>query len=430
MNEPDLNLIHRYLDGALSANELAELEARVNSDRMFADSLAQAARLEADLAALLREDASARDMTSFMQQVETASRPQPANRTSPDRGRKVRTLAWSGVAAALLIAFGTWAIWRSEQIQDNDRPAIAEGPHEVISGEVVTDGASAARIPDGSSIRVDNASPAVIRLADGSEAELRPQARAVLHGHRNDVRQVIELLEGSATFRVTKGMGQFRVETEVGSVTALGTEFTVELIPDKPPSGARPNRRDDALHVAVASGIVEVEYGRHKFLLAGGEEDVFRDDREPRPPRQATERFAAIDLPGGQLRTTTGNENPRESTHRMSAESAIQIDGQPAVPGDLKPRMRVRLTFSEGGQVVAIDAFGPTISGVVRSLEETQNRIVLAGRPREDGSSSDRSFHMLPGLTTDVQPGDRVRLQLSADESKVIRVERDVRHEE
>ncbi len=430
MNDPDHNLIHKYLDGALSAAELAELEASVNSDPEFADRFAQAARLDSDLAALLREDASARSITSRMRQIERDNCPEPALQSSPDGSRNMRIVAWSSVAAALVIAIGTWAIWRSAQSPNNDRPAIAEGPHEVISGEVVADGATAVRLRDGSSIRVDDTGPAVIRLADGSEAELGPQARAVLYGRRDNVRQVVQLLEGSATFRVTKGMGQFRVETEVGSVTALGTEFAVELIPDDPPPGARPNRRDDVLHVSVASGIVEVEYGRHKFLLAGGEEDDFRDDREPRPPRQATEQFASIDLSGGQLHTTTGNEQPQAITHRIAEESSIRIDGEPAAAAELQPKMRVRLMFSEGGQVVAIDAYGSTITGVVRSVDNARNRIVLVGRPREDGSSGDRAYDMLPSLTADVQPGEKVRLQLSARGSRVIRIEPDVRREE
>lgn len=430
MKESDRNLIHKYLDGALTPAEMAELDSYLRCDREFAEAFAQAARLEAALNKLLLETASARDITSFMQQVEAARHPERETRVAARRRFNTRTLVFGSVAAGLLIALGSWAIFHSGRLEDNGPPAIVAGPHEVISGEVVNDGVAAVRLSDGSSIRVDNKNPAVIRLADGSEAEIRPHARAVLHGRRNDVRQVVELLQGAATFRVTKGSGQFRVQTELGTVTALGTEFTVELIPDDPQPGARPNRRPDALHVIVASGIVEVEYGRHKLLLAGGEEEIFRDDREPQPPRQTTARLAAIDLSGGQLRTTTGNENPRESLHRIAGESAIRIDGKSASADDLRPKMQVRLTFSAGGQVVALEAFGPTIRGVVRSLNKARNQIVLAGRPREDGGSSDHAYELLPGLQVDVQAGEKVRLQLSADHSKVMLVERDIRHEE
>lgn len=431
MNHPDQNLIHKYLDRSLSVDEQAELESRINSGSEFADRFAQATRLDADLAAMMREDASARNIISLVRELESDQSPKSTRRLSAHGIGSMSTLTWTAVVAALvMIAMGAWLIWQSASGPNIGRPVVAEGPHKVISGEVVTDGARSMGLHDGRSIRVGDSSPAVIQLADGSVAELRSQARAVLHGRRDNIRQVVQLLEGSANFRVTKGMGQFRVDTEVGSVTALGTEFTVELVPDDPRPGARPNRRYDALHVSVSSGIVEVEYGRHKFLLASGEEDIFRDDREPRPPRQATRRFASIDFSRGQLNTTTGNEQPQPSMHPLAEESAIRIDGKPATPSDLRPKMRVKLTFSEGGQVVAIDAFGPTISGLVRSVDNERNRIALAGRKREDGSSGDRVYDMLPGLAADLQPGEKVRLQLSTDESRIIRIERNVQLEE
>jgi len=62
-------------------------------------------------------------------------------------------------------------------------------------------------------------------------------------------------------------------------------------------------------------------------------------------------------------------------------------------------------------------------------VEHSQNQIVLVGRPREDGSSGDQAYSLLPGLKVDSQPGENVRLQLSADESQVIRVESDERRE-
>jgi ferric-dicitrate binding protein FerR (iron transport regulator) len=73
---------------------------------------------------------------------------------------------------------------------------------------------------------------------------------------------------------VTHGLGQFRVETPVGAVTALGTEFSVRL---------RPAGRDKGnlwMAVNVTDGSVQVDAGNKSFKLSVGDRRVFGDDGE------------------------------------------------------------------------------------------------------------------------------------------------------
>ncbi len=446
MNEQFELWLQKYRDGALSGDELAQLQAALLADAARAERFAEVTRADALLESLLSQDAAARHMAALVQQIEQDTAPatwlaaaapvpqlellEPGGRRPAARRRTRATsrLGWAAAVAALLVLGGV-GLWLAAMLAGNPSP-WDNVSHAVVAGQVLVNGSAAERLRDGTALVVGPSAPAVIRLADGSEAQFRSSTRAVLHGRRDAVRQVVELLEGGGTFRVTKGDGRFRVETGVGSVTALGTEFTVELVPDQPLPGAARNRRDDALQVSVASGIVEVEYGRHTLLMAGGEEALFRDDREPTPPRQMTQRFVSLDLPGRRLHTLAGTEVPVPSEHRVAPECAVRIDGQPATPDQLRPAMRVRMTFSLGGTVVAVEALGPTVRGVVRSVDARSGRITLVGKPREDSSPGDRQFAAAAAVLQGIEPGQRVTLILSADESKVIRIQPDVRGEE
>lgn len=418
--------LQKYRDGALSDDELAQLQAALLAERALAERFAQVTRTDALLESLLSQDAAARHVAALVQQIEQM---EPGGRlpAARRRTRAASRLGWAAAAAALLV-LGGLGVWWAAMSVGNPSPADNVS-HAVVAGQVLVNGSAAERLRDGTALVVGPSAPAVIRLADGSEAQLQSSTRAVLHGRRDAVRQVVELLKGGGTFRVTQGAGRFRVETGVGSVTALGTEFSVELLPDQPPPGAPRNRRDDALQVSVASGIVEVEYGRHMLLMAGGEEALFRDDREPAPPRQMTQRFVSLDLPGRRLHTLAGTEVPVPAEHRVAPQCAVRIDGQPAAPEQLRPGMRVRMTFSLGGTVVAVEALGPTVRGVVRGVDVRSGRITLVGKPREDSSPGDREFAAAAAVLRGIEPGQRVTLILSADESQVIGIQPEVRGE-
>ncbi|MHC4914356.1 MAG: FecR domain-containing protein [Planctomycetota bacterium] len=136
-------------------------------------------------------------------------------------------------------------------------------------------------IPNGSEVEVDPGGPAVVRLADGSRAELAAAARAVLHGPVGDVRQVLRLEEGKGTFTAERAARQFRVETPVGRVTVTGTKFSVELR-ELRAKGDREMKGKLALAMAVTvmAGSVSVEYDGRTKTLTAGESRVFGAEGE------------------------------------------------------------------------------------------------------------------------------------------------------
>lgn len=64
-----------------------------------------------------------------------------------------------------------------------------------------------------------------IMLADGSEVTLSEGSELVYPNQFEAEKRVVQLKKGKATFKVTKGKGQFIVENPNGVVTVLGTVF-------------------------------------------------------------------------------------------------------------------------------------------------------------------------------------------------------------
>ena len=158
---------------------------------------------------------------------------------------------------------------------------MAGGPSEVVSGNAVVAGVRRRRYQQRCDF-VAGEKPAVKALGDGSQAELEPGASAVLQGRAGGMRQLIELTKGSATFRVEHAHGDFRVATALGSVTAVGTEFSVRIVPpqpagDKSSPEAALKSRTATLVVAVLAGTVQVDSGGRTVLVHRGENVVFCD---------------------------------------------------------------------------------------------------------------------------------------------------------
>ena len=87
------------------------------------------------------------------------------------------------------------------------------------------------KLHDGDGLEVGPISAAVITLADRSRLELTPGSMVELRGPTNGLRQLILLSAGTGLFDVSKSQGLFQVETPLGKITVLGTEFTVALRP-------------------------------------------------------------------------------------------------------------------------------------------------------------------------------------------------------
>lgn len=409
MNEQDFTpLVERWFAGEANEDDVARLEQWLVEDPTAAERLARQARIDAALRSRFRTERRVEEVGRALAPVRPAA-----------TGRSARRTLWAAVVVSVAIGAFVY-LRRGDAPQPN---TMAEAIGTVVDGRILVAGQARSGVTNGETLTVANDAPADLRLRDGSHVTFAASASAAIRDDVAGERLAVELNQGRGTFRVMKGARRFRVETSVGSVTALGTEFSVELIPDPPRADRPKNRRDDLLLVEVASGIVEVEYGRHKRLLAGGEAERFRDDHEPSPPRVESGRFHELDEPAGLLRLASANERPRVTEFRFAPEAAVEIDGRPATLGDLRPRMRVSLTLSHGGTVVAAKAFGPTVTGTLRSVDEAARTITLVGRKREGGRTKDTTYRLADEVrVTGLEPGQRVKLEMSADESAVVRV--------
>jgi ferric-dicitrate binding protein FerR (iron transport regulator) len=259
---PARDLLDRYLDEIASADEIRELARLLAARPDLADELAEAARTETRLEAHFSERRTLAAVTAVL-----AAPRRPASRRKP---------AWRWAAAALVllgtgILFGFW-LGRG-----------TAGPGAVVSGRVLIDGVEVVHVPDDLPLEVGGEEDAVIRLPDGSHAELAPASFAVLR-QRGRGRKLVELDRGRGTFHVEKGRNRFRVNTPLGSVSALGADFSVELQPDlDEEEGDDPLNKRSALLMVVAAlvGQVEVESGGQHYVLAAGQKKTFADKRKP-----------------------------------------------------------------------------------------------------------------------------------------------------
>lgn len=238
-------LIHRHLVG----EELSEDQRTALNER-----LRKFPRLRKRLAEMAFEQANLRDALAVSEAMpiiivpETAAA--PLLKPSPELVGRVRRpwiLPAAAAAACFAIIVGI-VIWTAGPV----------GPVEVLAGEVRIEGAR---------VEVAGAAPARVRLSDGSEAQLAPSSSAVFQGRVGDARQVVQLTQGAGTFKVAKAADAFRIDTSVGRVSVLGTEFTVELRKQK--------KGPPALAVSVASGQVRVESGAANKVLGPGQSGVF-----------------------------------------------------------------------------------------------------------------------------------------------------------
>jgi ferric-dicitrate binding protein FerR (iron transport regulator) len=174
----------------------------------------------------------------------------------------------TAIAAALVIGVGLVLLLRTSPKTAND----------VLSGKVLVNGVRAMQIPDGAGIKVEQDKPAVVRLADGSRIELAPTSAAVIRRRSTSARQGVELTQGGGKFLVQKGEERFRVDTPVGSVTALGTEFSVEIRAAKRKKAVVDGATIKIpleLIVSVSAGKVQVDVAGKSYPLSFGQHGAF-----------------------------------------------------------------------------------------------------------------------------------------------------------
>jgi len=393
-------LIERYLDLRLKGHEWAELEQRL-VDPDAAEAFAQATRLDAGLEALLCESAAATDVTRLFRHVEDV-RETP---TGPRRRRAVPSwkVAAAYAAAVVLLAVGVWLFVRRGT--DPEKEVIARKPHTVLSGEVYADGATRQSFADGATIEVSDAGPATIRLSDGSEAGFAAASRAVFHGSTDGKRQVVELVEGGGTFRVTKQKDLedlFEVKTIIGCVTVLGTEFTVQILDSEysetlnsTEKGEEDMKAKTALMaVVVLSGMVQVDVAGKKYTLTGGDGQVFGEEGE-RKGTVVTGHVKAVDAKRGTItlagRRREGKAVEPDRTYQMAWFGTVLINGWAGNLAHVRLGTPVRLAVLPDGRTVAnviVGAQGKEGGGERRREGEGERR--REGDQRREGEGERR----------------------------------------
>ena len=269
-------LLADYLDGTLDAAGRDALAAEMERDAQAAQVFDQAVSFEALLVAAHVEPPARESIAGGV-------------RSRAEQALVLRSISWRGrvlaaAAAAVLVGAGLWAF--HGLFTTKPAPPLPPADNQVLAGRVEADGVEAAGFPNGAKVKVLGNQPAEIRLADGSMASLTPKSEAVLRGPAGAVRQVVELQRGAGTFDVHKEPKQFKVETPVGSVTVMGTKFSVELQPrEAKGAGEMKGTLSWALVVAVAAGTVEVNYGGKSESLTVGASKTFAEEGKKEEPK-------------------------------------------------------------------------------------------------------------------------------------------------
>jgi len=343
------DLLDGYLLLDLGQAEQAELEEVLGSDASARKQLVERVLMEVHLYRSC-SDAGKTAVAVEPQQVRTEQTPARGAGVSarPARWR------WAAVAAAALLAVGAGLLL---VLWPTSRQA------EVLSGSVLVNEVRGTRIPPGATIKVLGESPAVVRLTDGSRAELEPSTEVVFR-KSDSARQVLELIAGGGRFSVTRGGGQFRIETTIGVLTVLGTEFSVRLLAPNghDPEAARGTAGKMALSVSVASGLVQVESGGETVTLEAGQSRRFGPEGDRRP-KEVSHSGLLTRIDGGAITILRKREKVEETkTIAVDGDTKVLIetDQMEFVPGEggkMKQRPKVAqgaLADLKAGQQVTV----------------------------------------------------------------------------
>lgn len=244
-------LLDRYQLGDAAPHDFEELETCLRTDAGLRQLFVERCLLEVQL-----------------RKVYAAA---PGSSAAPSFRRHRRVVRWL-IAASVLLVFGLGIAFFGFPGRPPSAPVS-----EVTAGQVFIGGVAATRIPEGASFEVTGNTPAVIRLSDGSVAEVAPSSKVEIQGRRGQIRQVLKLTQGSGKFQVNHGDGQFRVETPVGAVVALGTEFSVRL---RLPAIVAKTKGAMLMAVTVEEGTVQVDTRDKSYKLTTGDRRLFGDDGE------------------------------------------------------------------------------------------------------------------------------------------------------
>ena len=333
-------LLDADLLGDLSQEQAAQLQGALKTDPAARSRFVRSIFIETGLHHLAR-----REPASLAPRPERTPAAGACRRRTPGGIVRLRRLA---LAAVVLVAIGAVAVFHFAR-QDSRTFA------RVASGNVLVDGQSRDRIPEGSTLSVPGPAPAVIHLSDGTHATLDPATQLTLRGRVDSTRQVLHLTAGGGQFQVPNGGGQFRIDTPAGSVTVLGTEFTAML------------RSPRSLFLSVAAGTVRFDGEGKTVTLSTGqsrtfgpEPDTNRPDsalaaEEKGKPRVMDGWLHSVDLKAGSFVLRGKNES--QTTFRIGVKTGerrddclLLLDGKLAnLETAFKPGRKAAVTYVKVG---------------------------------------------------------------------------------
>lgn len=328
-------LLDAYLLGDLSPEEAAQWQGSLQTDPAARSRFVRNIFIETGLHSLARREPAS--VAPRQQPTATAG---ARRQMTPDS--IVRLRRWT-VAAVVLVAIGAIAVFHFARQESTTFARVA-------SGTVLVDGQSRDRLADGATLSITGPAPAVIHLSDGSRATLEPATQLTIRGRKDSTRQVLQLTAGGGQFQVPYGGGQFRIDTPVGSVTVLGTEFTAVL------------RSPQTLFLAVVAGTVRFDGSGSAFTLSTGQSRTFGPEPDingPEPdtkakPRVMEGRIHSVDLKAGSF-VLVGQEESK-TTFRVGVmngerrdDCLLLLDGKPAPATAMKPGRKASVTYVQIG---------------------------------------------------------------------------------
>ncbi len=269
-------LLLAWRDESITADELKELERLLaepaNRERLYDEFVGTATLVEA-----LKVSAAAPELPRSAPPRVT---PLPAR----------RYLAWSAAAVLLFCAGATYFYLANMAVKPH-------GGFELVSGSALVNEKRDGSISDSSVVACDAGNAATIRFPDGSMMDLASSSSSILHSRS------VELKSGKASFQIQKAPDAehaFRVSTEVGLITVLGTQFSVELQPKGQNTQGETTMKRAAMIMAVSvlAGSVSVDFNGSRSVLTMGQSQAFGDDKDAAPAVAATPATLPTELKG------------------------------------------------------------------------------------------------------------------------------------
>jgi hypothetical protein len=186
------------------------------------------------------------------------------------------------------------------------------------------------------------------------------------------------------------------------------------------------------LAVVVTSGIVQVDIAGKSHILTAGQDRLFRPEREAdKGIRETLAMFESIE--NGMVTVRKGGDRPKQLTFPLAADARVTVDGKSATLTQLTKGTAVYLQqFPGDDEVIGVLAQGPTVTGVLASLDQTKRTLTLALPRGKEASTKNESFtwpvdvrvviHGEPKQTTDLLVGMQLVLKLSVDRSQILEI--------